>query len=251
MVSSGEAFIDRYPPGSSYKYVVGYIVQDDIISGTLTVKENLMFSANAHLSDDISNDERKQRVTKVMHDFRLEACADTKGGAEFLRGVSGGERQRTCIGVELILSRKILFLDEPTTVLDASTAQNVMECLKQYRPLAVQLLIFSIHQPRYFIFKLFDTVLLMAQVVVAIVLGLVENVSGYCRTTTFFIAKAFCDVLPIRIVSSILFSLIAYFMTGLEQSAGQFFGFLVTVFMTSAFGSAICLFVSAAYSYVQ
>ncbi|CAF3638657.1 unnamed protein product [Rotaria socialis] len=163
MVSSGEAFIDRYPPGSSYKYVVGYIVQDDIISGTLTVKENLMFSANAHLSDDISNDERKQRVTKVMHDFRLEACADTKGGAEFLRGVSGGERQRTCIGVELILSRKILFLDEPTTVLDASTAQNVMECLKQYRPLAVQLLIFSIHQPRYFIFKLFDTVLLMGK----------------------------------------------------------------------------------------
>ena len=74
-----------------------------------------MFSANVRLSDDISNDERKQRVTKVIHDLGLEACADTKVGTEFLRGVSGGERKRTCIGMELILSPKILFLDEPTT----------------------------------------------------------------------------------------------------------------------------------------
>ncbi|CAF4778600.1 unnamed protein product, partial [Rotaria sp. Silwood2] len=104
-----------YPPPSSYKYIVGYVVQDDIISGTLTVRENLMFSANVRLSDDVSNKERKERVTKVIHDLQLEACADTKIGTEFLRGVSGGERKRTCIGIELVLSPKILFLDEPTT----------------------------------------------------------------------------------------------------------------------------------------
>ncbi|CAF5048551.1 unnamed protein product, partial [Rotaria magnacalcarata] len=92
---SGEEFIDGYSP-------------DDIISGTLTVKETLMFSANVHLSDDISNDERKQRVAKVMQDLGLEVCVDTKVGTEFLRGVSGGERKRICIGIELILSRKIL-----------------------------------------------------------------------------------------------------------------------------------------------
>ncbi|CAF4723005.1 unnamed protein product [Rotaria magnacalcarata] len=139
---SGEEFIDGYSPGSSYKYVVGYVVQDDIISGTLTVKETLMFSANVHLSDDISNDERKQRVAKVMQDLELEVCADTKVGTEFLRGVSGGERKRICIGF------------------DASTARNVMECLKQLSAVGLTI-IFYIHQPRYSIFKLFDTVLLM------------------------------------------------------------------------------------------
>ncbi|CAF4476430.1 unnamed protein product, partial [Rotaria magnacalcarata] len=56
-----------------------------------------MFSANVHLSDDISNDERKQRVAKVMQDLGLEVCVDTKVGTEFLRGVSGGERKRICI----------------------------------------------------------------------------------------------------------------------------------------------------------
>jgi ATP-binding cassette subfamily G (WHITE) protein 2 len=112
---SGQVFVDGYPPPSSFKYIVGYVIQDDIISGTLTVRENLMFSANVRLSDDVSNDERKERVTKVIHDLGLESCADTKMGTEYLRGVSGGERKRTCIGMELVLSPKILFLDEPTT----------------------------------------------------------------------------------------------------------------------------------------
>ncbi|CAF1019704.1 unnamed protein product [Rotaria magnacalcarata] len=72
-----------------------------------------------------------------------------------------------------------------------------------------------------------------------------ENVSGYYRITTFFIAKLLCDVLPMRIIPSIIFSLIAYFMTGLQQSGGQFFVFLLTIFMASVFGSATCFFISA------
>lgn len=102
-------------PNSSFKYRVGYVTQDDIISGTLTVRENLMFSANIRLSSTVPADERKERVSKIIHDLGLEMCADTKIGTEFLRGVSGGERKRTCIGMELVLSPEVLFLDEPTT----------------------------------------------------------------------------------------------------------------------------------------
>jgi ATP-binding cassette subfamily G (WHITE) protein 2 len=112
---SGQVFVDGYPPPPSFKYIVGYVVQDDIISGTLTVRENLMFSANVRLPNDVSDNERRERVTKLIHDLGLESCANTKIGNEFLRGVSGGERKRTCIGMELVLSPKILFLDEPTT----------------------------------------------------------------------------------------------------------------------------------------
>lgn len=103
------------PPPPSFKYSVGYVVQDDIISGTLTVRENLMFSANVRLPGDLTHEERQARVTKTIEDLGLESCADTKVGNETIRGVSGGERKRVCIGMELVLAPKILFLDEPTT----------------------------------------------------------------------------------------------------------------------------------------
>lgn len=95
--------------------MVGYVVQDDIISGALTVRENLNFSANVRLPRTISTKERQQRVDQIIQELGLDACADTRIGTEFLRGVSGGERKRTCIGMELVFSPKILFLDEPTT----------------------------------------------------------------------------------------------------------------------------------------
>jgi len=126
---SGQVLVDGRSPPPSFKYIVGYVVQDDIISGTLTVRENLMFSANVRLPNDISEDERKERVTQVIHDLGLESCADTKMGTEFLRGVSGGERKRTCIGMELVLSPKILFLDEPTTGLYCETYNYVLKSL--------------------------------------------------------------------------------------------------------------------------
>jgi ATP-binding cassette subfamily G (WHITE) protein 2 len=95
--------------------MTGYVVQDDIISGTLTVRENIMFSANIRLPSNVSCDERKQLVEKVIQELGLQSCAGTRVGTEFFRGVSGGERKRTCIGMELVLEPKILFLDEPTT----------------------------------------------------------------------------------------------------------------------------------------
>jgi ATP-binding cassette subfamily G (WHITE) protein 2 len=112
---SGRILLDGVPRDPSFKYTIGYVVQEDIITGTLTVRENLMFSANVRLPKDVSQSERAERVTKVINELGLESCADTRIGTEFLRGVSGGERRRTCIGMELVLSPKLLFLDEPTT----------------------------------------------------------------------------------------------------------------------------------------
>lgn len=112
---TGRILLDGIPRDPTFKYNVGYVVQEDIITGTLTVRENLMFSANVRLPKDVPFIEREEQVTKVISELGLEACADTRIGTEFLRGVSGGERRRACIGMELVLSPKILFLDEPTT----------------------------------------------------------------------------------------------------------------------------------------
>jgi ATP-binding cassette, subfamily G (WHITE), member 2 len=112
---SGQVEIDGLPRHPSFKHTIGYVVQDDICSGTLTVRENLFFSIHLRLPNDVSNDEKDDRVSQVIAELGLEACADTRVGTEYLRGVSGGEKRRTCIGMELVLSPKILFLDEPTT----------------------------------------------------------------------------------------------------------------------------------------
>lgn len=112
---SGLVLVDGAPPPGSYKYIVGYVVQDDIISGMLTVRENIAFSANVRLPGEIPATERAARVNKVIQDLGLESCADTRVGTEAIRGISGGEKKRTCIGMELVLTPKIMFLDEPTT----------------------------------------------------------------------------------------------------------------------------------------
>ncbi len=112
---SGLVLVDNAPRHPSFRYTVGYVVQDDICSGTLTVRENLLFSVHLRMSEELSATEKNDRVTRTIKELGLEACADTRIGTEFIRGVSGGERKRTCIGMELVLSPKILFLDEPTT----------------------------------------------------------------------------------------------------------------------------------------
>ncbi|CAF2741905.1 unnamed protein product [Rotaria sp. Silwood2] len=112
---SGLVQVDGAPRHPSFKYTVGYVVQEDICSGTLTVRENLWFSINLRMSKEVLTTEKNDHVARVIKELGLEACADTRVGTEFLRGVSGGEKKRTCIGMELVLSPKILFLDEPTT----------------------------------------------------------------------------------------------------------------------------------------
>jgi ATP-binding cassette subfamily G (WHITE) protein 2 len=112
---SGLVLVDGAPRHPSFRYTVGYVVQEDICSGTLTVRENLFFSVQLRMPKEVLPNEKDYRVAHAIIELGLEACADTRVGTEFLRGISGGERKRTCIGMELVLSPKILFLDEPTT----------------------------------------------------------------------------------------------------------------------------------------
>ncbi|KTF76382.1 hypothetical protein cypCar_00034084 [Cyprinus carpio] len=129
---------------------------NDILMGTLTVRENLAFSANLRLSrKEYSSADKQMRVDSVIQELGLNDCADTKIGTMFLRGVSGGEKKRCSIGMELITAPSLLFLDEPTTGLDANTANSIMELLQKLSKKG-KTVIFSIHQPRYSIFSQFD-----------------------------------------------------------------------------------------------
>ncbi|CAL1536563.1 unnamed protein product [Lymnaea stagnalis] len=159
---SGQLLLNGKQVPSNFKCMVGYVVQEDVVMGTLTVKENLAFSAALRLPTTISSKEKKERVNEVISELQLDKCANTKIGTEFLRGVSGGEKKRCNIGMELIISPPVLFLDEPTTGLDANTATTVLMILKRLSRKG-RSIIFSIHQPRYSIYQLFDNLTILSQ----------------------------------------------------------------------------------------
>ncbi|XP_014816981.1 PREDICTED: ATP-binding cassette sub-family G member 2 [Calidris pugnax] len=158
---SGDILINGVPQPANFKCTSGYVVQDDVVMGTLTVRENLKFSAALRLPRSVKEQEKNERVNQIINELGLSKVADSKVGTQFTRGVSGGERKRTNIGMELITDPAILFLDEPTTGLDASTANAVLLLLKRMSKQG-KTIIFSIHQPRYSIFRLFDNLTLLA-----------------------------------------------------------------------------------------
>lgn len=157
---SGEVLIDGAPQPPNFKCLSGYVVQDDVVMGTLTVRENFSFSAALRLPSSVSQEEKEQKVNRLIQELGLGRVADSKVGTQLIRGISGGERKRTNIGMELIIDPSVLFLDEPTTGLDASTANSVLLLLKRMANNG-RTIILSIHQPRYSIYRLFDSLTLL------------------------------------------------------------------------------------------
>jgi ABC-type multidrug transport system ATPase subunit/ABC-type multidrug transport system permease subunit len=140
--------------------MVAFVQQDDILMATSTPREVFTFYAKLRL--DLSADERKFRVAALLEELGLTKCADTKVGNELIRGLSGGERRRTSIGVELIANPSLIFLDEPTTGLDSTTALMIVELLRDLAK-SGRTIVSTIHQPSSEIFEQFDNLMLMVR----------------------------------------------------------------------------------------
>ena len=115
---------DKIKNFSSYS---AYVQQDDILFQTMTVRECLEFAAKLKLPGEYG--QKIARVNDLIATLKLNKCQNTRIGGPLVKGVSGGERKRTSIGVELITDPNLIFLDEPTTGLDSFTATSVMESL--------------------------------------------------------------------------------------------------------------------------
>ncbi|XP_065906205.1 broad substrate specificity ATP-binding cassette transporter ABCG2-like isoform X2 [Dysidea avara] len=159
---SGHVLINGRRQPRNFKCASAYVVQEDLLMGTLSVRENLAFSAALRLPMSLTRKERSDKVESVISELGLSHVATTKVGTELIRGISGGQKKRTSIGMELIISPGIVFLDEPTTGLDATTAVSVIKLLKELSS-SGRVIIMSIHQPRYSIYKLFDSMTLMSR----------------------------------------------------------------------------------------
>ncbi|EAR83199.2 ABC-type transport system protein (macronuclear) [Tetrahymena thermophila SB210] len=139
-----------------------YVMQEDILLPTLTVREYLEFAANLKLKH-LSQQDRLQQVTKIIKLLMLQKCENTLIGDHLNKGISGGEKKRVCIGIELLRNPKVLFLDEPTSGLDSFTAYMIIKMLKDFAYQENRTIIFTIHQPSSDIWELFDQVTLLVE----------------------------------------------------------------------------------------
>ncbi|VDO03344.1 unnamed protein product [Rodentolepis nana] len=166
-LTTGHVFVDGNERPSNFKraqrraliYRHIRLLQENFAMESLTVRENLYFSAALRLPTSVSRKERDARVAALIKKLGLSAVADVKVGSELIRGISGGERKRTNIGIELITDPCVIFLDEPTTGLDTYTASKLIKLLKRLT-VEGRTIIASIHQPNWSIYKLFDSITL-------------------------------------------------------------------------------------------
>ena len=141
------------------KALIGFVPQDDLLIEELTVYENLYYTARLCFAG-IAADELHHRVMKTLKDLGLDAAKDLKVGSPINKYISGGQRKRLNIALELIREPAVLFLDEPTSGLSSADTEKVINLLKE-QTLKGKLIVVNIHQPSSDVYKLFDRLWLL------------------------------------------------------------------------------------------
>ena len=141
------------------KSLIGFVPQDDLLIEELTVYQNLWFTAK-FCFEGMSDEELDKRVMKTLKDLGLDATKDLKVGSAINKYISGGQRKRLNIALELIREPAVLFLDEPTSGLSSADTEKVINLLKE-QTLKGKLIVVNIHQPSSDVYKLFDRLWLL------------------------------------------------------------------------------------------
>lgn len=139
--------------------VIGYVSQDDLLIEELTVYQNLYYNAKLCFAD-FNEEQLHKRVMDVLEDLGLDQRKDLKVGSVLDKTISGGQRKRLNIALELIREPAVMFLDEPTSGLSSRDSENVIDLLKELS-LKGKLVFVVIHQPSSDIYKMFDKMIIM------------------------------------------------------------------------------------------
>lgn len=158
---SGEVLVNSWPVNADvFRRISGFVTQDEALFPLLTVEETLMYSALLRLQG--GENEKKNRVKKLMRELKLDHIANSKIREGSSGGISGGEKRRVSIGVELVHDPPIILIDEPTSGLDSSSALQVVSLLKTMVINQGKTIVLTIHQPGFRILELFDRVVLLS-----------------------------------------------------------------------------------------
>jgi len=159
----GYTNIQSLPGGiQKFRQRIAFVPQEDVVNILSTPREAIHFSAKLRLPQSTSNKEIEALVNEYLEKLGLSKCADVIIGGGLKKGISGGQKKRTCIGIELVTDPGLIFLDEPTSGLDAVSAEDLMGLLNQLAR-AGNVVIFTIHQPSSSIFLSFDKLILLSE----------------------------------------------------------------------------------------
>ena len=148
------------PSHIQIRQLIAFVAQDDSLPVTATPREAILFSARLRLPKSTPFSEIQDLAENMLDELRLNHCADTYVGGPTLKGISGGERKRTSVGVELVTRPSLVFLDEATSGLDSFNALELVAVLKKVA-LAGSAVLTTIHQPSSEIFSSLDNLILL------------------------------------------------------------------------------------------
>ncbi len=160
--SSGRVIIngiDIHKTPEEAEGLIGYVPQDDFLIGELTVFDNLFYAAKLCFGNN-SPEQNKELVSTILRNLGLSEIANLKVGSPMDKTISGGQRKRLNIGLELLREPSILYVDEPTSGLSSRDSENIMDLLKELS-FRGKMVFVVIHQPSSDIFKMFDSLLIL------------------------------------------------------------------------------------------
>ena len=159
LLLNGENLFENF---DRYRSAIGYVPQDDILHKDLTVHQAFYFSARMRLPPDTTDSEIEQRISQTLEELNLVDQKDQLIGSIENKVLSGGQRKRVNLGVELVSDPVLLFLDEPTSGLSSSDTADIISVLRE---LANQgkTIILTIHQPSAEVYNKMNYVLLLAK----------------------------------------------------------------------------------------
>ena len=155
---SGQVYLNGHERTQiDFNNFVAYVMQDDVLMESMTVREILNFTAQLRLPPDKAS----VRMQEVVEQLELVKILDSRVGGILARGISGGERKRVAIAMEILTDPCVLFLDEPTTGLDSYSAENVIGLCRHLAGLG-KTVCCTIHQPNSYIFNMFQSLIILA-----------------------------------------------------------------------------------------
>ncbi|KJE94352.1 ABC transporter [Capsaspora owczarzaki ATCC 30864] len=159
---NGTLLINGSPIPENFNRVCGYVAQSDIHTPTLTVRETFEFAAELQLPREMTMEQRNSHIDVILKLLGLEHAANTLVGNALIRGISGGEKKRVTIGVEMLKTPNMLLLDEPTTGLDSAAAFNVLSHVRSIADVGFPCMA-ALLQPSKELYELFNQVCILSQ----------------------------------------------------------------------------------------
>ncbi len=151
--------VDIHKDKKKIEGVIGYVPQDDLLIEELSVSDNLYFAAKLCFKE-LSEGDLRDLVNKTLESLGLYETRKLKVGSPLEKTISGGQRKRLNIGLELLREPSVLFVDEPTSGLSSRDSENIMDLLKELS-LKGKMVFVVIHQPSEDIFKMFDKLVIL------------------------------------------------------------------------------------------